>query len=384
MKPFPEPVYVTRPLLPSRDAFDTRLDAVWESRQLTNVGAQHEQLAAALRRYLDVPHVSLFNNGMTALLVALRALGMRGSVVTTPFTFPATPHSLAWAGVEPIFADIDPHTLTLDVEQAARAVREDTTGLLPVHVYGLPCDVEGFEALARDGKLRLLFDGAHVFGTTINGRGIGQFGDMTMFSFHATKLFHTAEGGALACRSEQDSAAADHLKNFGIVNQEEVDVPGINGKMNEVQAALGLAVLDLVPQEVARRRALAERYRGHLTGVRGITLMPQLHGVTESYQYFVIRIDSQEFGVSRDEVQASLQRYNVMTRKYFFPLCSDYPCYRHLPSARPDHLPVATRVVNEVLCLPLYGQLELDAVDRICEMVLSTRPRSTPSPVTAR
>jgi dTDP-4-amino-4,6-dideoxygalactose transaminase len=383
MRPFPEPVYVTRPLLPSLESLTERLRAVWESRQLTNMGVQHERLAHALSTYLDVRHLSLFNNGATALLIALRALGLKGSVVTTPFTFPATPHALVWAGIEPIFADIDPVTLTLDVKAAARAVRADTTGILPVHVYGLPCDVDGFEALAAAERLKLLFDGAHVFGTTIGGRGIGQFGDMTMFSFHATKLFHTAEGGALACRTQEWRAAVDHLKNFGIVNQEEVDVPGINGKLNEVQAALGLAVLELVPEEVTRRRAIAERYRRHFSGVDGITLMPQLPGVSESYQYFVIRIDQQEFGVSRDTVQTTLQAYNVMTRKYFFPLCSDYPCYQHLPSAHRDHLPVASRVVNEVLCLPMYGQLELEAIDRICEMVLSARPRSTPSRVTA-
>lgn len=372
-RPFDERVYVTRPLLPELSEVMSRLEQVWASRWLTNAGAQHEQLEEALRRYLQVPQLSLFNNGTVALLTALRALGLKGSVVTTPFTFPATPHSLVWAGIEPIFCDIDPQRLTIDPAAIEAAIRPDTSAILGVHVYGIPCDVAAISDIARRRGLKVVYDGAHVFGTTIDGQGIGTFGDATMFSFHATKLFHTAEGGALSCTTPELKRTLDHLKNFGILNQEEVDVPGINGKMNELQAALGLAVLDHVDAERAARHAIVERYRANLGGIDGLSLMPQLPGVTDSYQYFVVRIDPASFGRTRDAVQDALKAANVLTRKYFFPLCSDYPCYRQLSSAAPPGLPVAHRAVREVLCLPLYGTLPLDAVDRICGMLLALR-----------
>ena len=371
--PFDEPIFVTRPLLPPLAEVVSRLEAVWASRWLTNAGAQHEQLEAALRAHLGVPELSLFNNGTIALMTAMRALDLSGSVVTTPFTFPATPHSLVWSRIEPVFCDIDPETLTIDPVAVEAAIRPDTTAILGVHVYGVPCHVEALQGIADRHGLKVVYDGAHVFGTTINGRGIGAFGDITMFSFHATKLFHTAEGGALACQTPAMKVSVDHLKNFGILNQDEVDLPGINGKMNELQAALGLAVLDHVDEEVAARRALVDRYRSRLAGVAGLTMMPQLPGVTESYQYFVIRIDRLAFGRSRDDVQASMKAANVLTRKYFFPLCSDYPCYQGLASARPEGLPVAHQAVQEVLCLPIYGTLGLDAVDRICDLLLALR-----------
>jgi dTDP-4-amino-4,6-dideoxygalactose transaminase len=378
MIPSVEPIYVSRPLLPPLDELTARLEEVWASRWLTNGGAQHERLEEALRLYLGAPHLSLFNNGTIALLTAVRALGCTGSVVTTPFTFPATPHVLAWSGIEPVFCDIDPVSLTIDPEGAEAAIRGDTTAILGVHVYGVPCDGVRLQALASRRALRLLYDGAHAFGTTIAGAGIASLGDATMFSFHATKLFHTAEGGALTTRDAPLKAAFDHLKNFGICNQEEVDVPGINGKLNELQAALGLAVLEHVAHEVERRRAIVARYRAHLGGVEGLTLMPEPPGVVTSCQYFVIRIEERSFGASRDAVQANLRQHNVLTRKYFYPLCSDYPCYNHLPSAHPSNLPVARRVAEEVLCLPIYGDLPLDAVDRICEMLLALRATAVP------
>jgi dTDP-4-amino-4,6-dideoxygalactose transaminase len=378
MIPFAEPIYVSRPLLPPLEELTERLGEVWISRWLTNGGAQHERLEEALRLHLGAPHLSLFNNGTIALLTAVRALGCTGSVITTPFTFPATPHVLAWSGIEPVFCDIDPVTLTIDPEGVEAAIRKDTTGILAVHVYGLPCDVVRLQALATRRGLRLLYDAAHAFGTTVAGAGIAAFGDTAMFSFHATKLFHTAEGGALATGAAQLKAAFDHLRNFGICNQEEVDVPGINGKMNEIQAALGLAVLEHVAQEVERRRAIVARYRAHLGGIEGLTLMPEPPGVVTSCQYFVIRIEEGSFGATRDAVQASLRQYNVLTRKYFYPLCSDYPCYRGLKSAAAANLPVAHRVAEEVLCLPIYGDLPLDAVDRICEMLLALRAAAVP------
>src|SRR5688572_30641370 len=370
LRPFDDPIYVTRPLLPALPELMAKLEEVWAAQWLTNAGAQHEQLESALRDYLGVPQLSLFNNGTIALITAFPALELTGSVVTTPFTFPATPHSLVWSRLEPIFCDIDPVRLTLDPAAVEAAIRPDTTAILGVHVYGTPCHVHELQKIADRRGLKLLYDGAHVFGTTIDGRGIGTFGDVTMFSFHATKLFHTAEGGALACGSAELKASIDHLKNFGILNQEEVDMPGINGKMNELQAALGLVVLDHVAEELERRRAIAARYRERLGGITGLRLLPQLEGVSESYQYFVIRIDAAAFGQSRDQIQGALKAHNVLTRKYFFPLCSEYPCYRTLESSDRSRLPVAHQVVNEVLCLPLYGTLPLDVVDRVCEMLL--------------
>lgn len=371
IKRFEEPIYVTRPLLPPLEAVHARLAQIWEARWLTNDGAQHVELTAALGAYLRVPNVSLFNNGTIALLAAVRALGMRGEVITTPFTFPATPHAISWSGATPVFCDIDPETMTINPAAIEELITPRTTGILAVHVYGIPCDVSALQAIANRRGLKLVYDAAHAFGTRLNGAGIGTFGDASMFSFHATKLFHTAEGGALTSASAESKTAFDHLKNFGILNQEEVDVVGINGKMNELQAALGLAVLDCVADEVRLRQAVIGRYRQRLAGVAGLTVMPEPAGVESSCQYFVVRIDGAAFGANRDEVFEFLKEHNVLARKYFYPLCTDYACYRDLPSAAPGRLPVASRIVHEVLCLPLYGTLALADVDAICDIVLA-------------
>jgi dTDP-4-amino-4,6-dideoxygalactose transaminase len=296
IKPFDEPIYVTRPLLPPLADLNDRLREIWNARWLTNAGEQHERLGRAIREHLGVPQVSLFNNGTIALLAAVRALDMRGEVITTPFTFPATPHAISWSGATPVFGDIDPVRMTLDPAQVERLITPETTGILAVHVYGIPCDVVALQAVADRHGLKLVYDAAHAFGTRIDGVGIGNFGDASMFSFHATKLFHTAEGGALTCASATTREAFDHLKNFGILDQEAVDVVGINGKMNELQAALGLAVLDCVSEELRLRRAIIERYRKRLAGIAGLTLMPELPGIESSCQYFVVRVDDRAFG----------------------------------------------------------------------------------------
>jgi dTDP-4-amino-4,6-dideoxygalactose transaminase len=373
VKPFPETIYVTRPLLPPLDAVTRRLKDVWSTQWLTNAGAQHDALETAIREYLDVRELSLFNNGTIALLCAIRALGLRGEVITTPFTFPATPHALSWSGITPVFADIDPVRLTLDPQRVEERITSKTTGILGVHVYGVPCDVEGLRAVAARHNLKIVYDAAHAFGARLHARGIGLFGDATMFSFHATKLFHTAEGGAIACGDPALRQRIDRLKNFGIVNQEMVESVGLNGKMNELQAALGLAVLDCMADELSKRRRILDAYRRLLGAVPGIRFMPEIEGSESSYQYCVIRIDAREFGRSRDEVHAELKAFNVHTRKYFYPLCSDYPSYRSLPTSDPEGLPVARAAVNEVLCLPLYGGLEMSAVEQICEIVVSSR-----------
>ncbi len=376
IRPFGEPVYVTRPLLPSLASLERRLGDIWQAQWLTNGGEQHVQLERALAGHLGVEQLSLFNNGTIALLAAVRALGLAGEVITTPFTFPATPHVLAWAGITPVFADIDPVRLTLDPARVDALITSQTTAILGVHVYGVPCDVDALADLAERRGLRLLFDAAHAFGVRVNGRGIGTFGDATMFSFHATKLFHTAEGGAIACADPSLRHRIDRLKNFGIADQETVECVGLNGKMNELQAALGLEVLACMEPEVDNRRSILSMYRRRLSDVHGITLMPELAGVESSYQYCAIRIDSEAFGASRDDVHRTLKSYNVFARKYFYPLCSDYDCYRGLPSANPACLPVARAAASQVLCLPLYGSLDPSTVDTICDIVLSVKNRS--------
>jgi dTDP-4-amino-4,6-dideoxygalactose transaminase len=375
MKPFAEPVYVTSPLLPPLEVVTARLKDVWASRWLTNNGRQNELLESALRTYLGVPQLSLFNNGTVALLVAVRALDLRGEVITTPFTFPATPHALAWTGITPVFADVDPVRLTLDPARVADAITPRTTGILGVHVYGLPCDVQALQQVANRYGLKVLYDGAHAFGTTLNGAGIGTFGDMTMYSFHATKLFHTAEGGALACRDAQTREQVNRLKNFGILGPEAVGGIGLNGKMSEMQAALGLAVLDCLDAEIEARAQLLALYRRLLGDIPGITMMPQIAGVQTNHQYCVIRVDEERFGSSRDDIHVELHRHNVISRKYFFPLCSEYECYRDLESSDPKRLPVATMAAEQVLCLPLYGSLPPTVVESICEIVGATVSR---------
>lgn len=367
--PFEQPVYVTRPLLPPLAQFCAELEPVWRSAWLTNAGAQHQALERELADWLGAPHLSLFNNGTTALLVACRALRIGGEVVTSPFTFPATAHALTWSGATPVFADVDPETMNITAATVEPLLTGATTAILGVHVYGLPCDVHGLARLAGARGLKLVYDGAHAFGTTVGGEPIARFGDATMFSFHATKLFHTAEGGALALRDAGLKAQVDLLKNFGIRNEDEVAAVGINGKMNELQAALGRAVLRLVGAERERRARIAAIYRNRLGAVPGLRLVAVPAGVGDSHQYLVLRVREDAAGCSRDTLHARLKRFNIVSRRYFRPLCSDYECYRSLPSAQPARLPHAHRVAAEVLSLPYYGALADDDVHRVCDAI---------------
>ena len=372
--PFVNPIYVTRPLLPDLSAFTAWLRDVWESKWLTYNGGQHKLLEDRLRAFLRVPSLSLFNNGTIALIVACQSQQLSGEVITTPFTFPATPHVLSWNNVRPVFCDIDPVTMNIDPRRIESMITPQATGILAVHVFGAPCAVGAIQEIADRHGLRVVYDAAHAFGVEIDGQGIGTFGDVSMFSFHATKLFHTAEGGALTFRDPNLKPRIDLLKNFGIKNEETVLMPGINGKMNELQAALGLVLLECIEDERAKRRALLETYRACLLDTDGISLATvDPPGVTQSYQYFVLRINEEQFGCSRDRVYREFKQYNVMTRKYFYPLCSDYDCYRDLPSAHPSGLPEAQRVAREVLAMPFYGGLTADDVERICTILKGLR-----------
>lgn len=368
-RPFDQPVFVTRPLLPPLEGYIERLREIWASGWLANGGDQHQRLESALAGHLGSPHLSLFNNGTLGLIVACQALRLSGEVITTPFSFPATPHVLSWNAVTPVFADVEPGTMNIDPARIESLITGRTTGILGVHVYGTPCQVDAIDDLARNYGLKVIYDGAHAFGAQIDGRPIASFGDATMFSFHATKLFHTAEGGALAVRDAPTKQRIDLLKNFGIKNEHEVVLPGINGKMSELSAALGLEVLACVDAERAKRQRVADIYLSRLARHEGVVALRPPANVRDSLQYFVIRIDAQHTGVSRDQLHERLRTCNIVTRKYFYPLCSQYSCYRHLPSAQPDQLPVATRLSTQVLCLPFFGGLTDEDAHRICDAI---------------
>jgi len=369
MRKFEKPIFVTRPLLPDLEKLKEKLGEVWDTKWLTNNGTQHQLLENKIAEILKVPGLSLFNNGTIALIVACQSLRLSGEVITTPFTFPATPHVLSWNGIKPVFCDIDPVIMTIDAQKIESMITSRTTAILGVHIFGSPCDVIKIQEIADKHGLKVIYDAAHAFGTEIDGIGVGNYGDISMFSFHATKLFHTAEGGALAFKDQSIKSHIDYLKNFGIKNEEEVVMPGINGKLNEIQAVLGLLVLDMIDDERNKREAVLAAYKRCLAGIPGITIVDLPKEVKNSYQYFVIRINEKLFGRSRDEVYEKLKEYNVFTRKYFYPLCSEYACYRHLPSANPANLPVAHQIVNETLALPFYGGLSTDEVENICEII---------------
>ena len=378
MKPFDRPIYITRPILPKLDEINNHLQEIWEAQWLTNNGRQHMLLEQRLLDVLKVSYLSLFNNGTIALMVACQSLRLAGEVITTPFSFPATPHVLTWNGIKPIFCDIDPVTMNINADKIESMITPQTTAILAVHVFGTPCDTGRIQEVADRYGLSVIYDAAHAFGVEIKGKGIGTYGNISMFSFHATKLFHTAEGGALTFNDKDLKPRIDLLKNFGIKNEEEVIMPGINGKMNELQAALGLVVLDYIEEEKRKRKVLFETYREGLKDVEGIyPAVDDGPAIKHSYQYLVIRIDEKAFGASRDYVCDELQKYNVFARKYFYPLCSDYACYKSLPSSNPYNLPVANKVAREVLTLPFYGGLTQDDVVNICNILKSFRGKGS-------
>jgi len=375
IKPFKDKIYITRPLLPALNEFNDKLKEVWQVQWLTNNGHQHQLLEQKLKKTLKVPNISLFNNGTIALIVACQSLRLTGEVITTPFTFAATPHVLTWNRIKPVFCDIDPVTMNIDANKIESMITPETTGILAVHVFGSPCDTRKIQDIADRYGLKVIYDAAHAFNAEIDDAGIGNFGDISMFSFHATKLFHTAEGGALTFNDPNLKSRIDLLKNFGIKNEEEVIMPGINGKMNELQAVMGLCILEHVNEERKRRETLFNVYKENLSGIEGISFLniKNNNKVKPSFQYFVIRIDEKKFGRSRDEVYNAYKDYNVFTRKYFHPLCSSYSCYKHLPSSAKANLPAANKIVNEVLSMPFYGGLSAVDVEKICSILRSMK-----------
>ncbi|MDP2904974.1 MAG: DegT/DnrJ/EryC1/StrS family aminotransferase [Candidatus Omnitrophota bacterium] len=366
---FDAPVFITRPDLPVLSELDGYLAKIWSSGWVTNNGAYHGILENELAKYLKVKDISLFCNGTLALQIGINALGLKGEVITTPFTFAATPHVLYWNGIKPVFCDIEEDTYNIDVNKIEALITRETTAILPVHVFGVPCNVEKLASIGRKHGLKIVYDAAHSFGVRVRGVGIGNFGDAAMFSFHATKIFTTIEGGSLVCNERALKEKVDYLKNFGIKNEEEVVGPGTNAKMNEIQAAIGLIQLKKIDDEIKKRKALTGIYRRELTNVPGIIFSTDMDGVEHNYQYFVIRVVAKDYGAGRDALFDLLRKMNIIVRKYFYPLCSHYPCYSSLPSASPANLPVAERISGAVLSFPLYGRLPESTVKTICAII---------------
>jgi len=366
-----EPIYVTRPFLPPLEEFNEYLKRIWESKQLTNKGPYHELFERKLAEYLNVKYVSLFSNGTLALISALQTLRITGEVITTPFSFVATTHALNWNGIKPVFCDVDTITYNIDPKKIEAAITPKTTAILPVHVYGNPCDVAAIQEIAGTYGLKVIYDACHAFGVAINGNSVLNFGDLSVLSFHATKVFTTFEGGAIICHDETTKKRIDFLKNFGFAGETTVVAPGINAKMNEFQSALGILQLKYIDQSIQKRKEIAEYYRQHLRGLPGISFFEDLPGVRHNYQYFPIVVDKNGFGKSRDEVYDALKKKNIFSRKYFYPLISQFPTYRGLDSAQPGNLPVAEEITQKILCLPIYADLGINQVKEICEIILS-------------
>lgn len=366
---FPEPIYVTRPVFPDIQQYQTYLNRVWETGWLTNEAYWHQEFAQALKDYLGVKELVLFCNGTIALLVALKVLELgEGEVITTPFTFPATAHVIAWNGLKPVFCDIDRTTYGLDPKRVEEAITTRTKAILPVHVYGLPCDVDAFNQISKKYSIPVIYDSAHTFGCRYRGVALCSYGDLSVLSFHATKLFTTAEGGALICSSPEQAKYAYYLKNFGIADEETVVGVGINGKMSELSACFGLAVLPMVEMEIQQRRRVFEQYQQELNGVQGIKTIEIPSELQWNYAYFPIEVED-IYGISRDELYRRLRRCNVFVRKYFFPLCNKIPCYESGSLSMSFPCPVAEDVSQRILCLPIYGNLSNDVVIKICEMI---------------
>jgi dTDP-4-amino-4,6-dideoxygalactose transaminase len=364
-----DPVYVTRPFLPPLEELLPYLEQIWVNRQLTNGGPFHQQLEQALCEYLGVEHISLFANGTLALVTALQALRITGEVITTPYSFVATAHSLLWNGIKPVFVDIDPETFNLDPAKIEAAITPQTTAILPVHVYGRSCDTGKIQKIADTYGLKVIYDAAHAFGVEDEGGSILRHGDLSILSFHATKVFTTFEGGAIVSPDEKTKKRIDYLKNFGFVDEVTVVAPGINGKMNEFQAAVGLAQLNHMGSVLAEREAIDRRYRELLADISGIRFLDRSTSKRSNYSYFPILV-ARDYPLSRDELYDRLRERGIYARRYFYPLISEFPMYRGFPSAR-GGLTVAGNTAREVLCLPIYPGLCLQQIELISEVIAS-------------
>lgn len=360
--------YITEPSLPPLDEFLPYLEKIWENKRLTNSGPFHEEFESKLAEYLNVDHLSLFANGTLALVTALQTLRITGEVITTPYTFPATVHSLLWNNIKPVFADINPLHFDLNPRKIEEAITPQTTAILPVHVYGHPCNIDAIQEIADNYGLKVIYDAAHTFGVRYGGQSLCSFGDLSILSFHATKVFNTFEGGAIICQDLKTKKRIDYLKNFGFVNETTVVAPGINGKMNEFQAALGVLQLHHIEQDISKRKTIDRMYRIALSEIKGILCPPLPETITHNYSYFPILVDS-SYPLKRDELYEKLQSHNIFVRRYFYPLISDLPMYRGLQSANKNNLPIAHEVSNKILCLPIFPALEQTTVKQIIQII---------------
>lgn len=364
-----EQITVTSPLLPDLDEFNTLLKEIWDSKWITNNGRFHRQLEQELASYLKVPYISLFTNGTLPLITALQALRITGEVITTPYSFVATTHSLWWNGIKPVFVDVDPATCNLDPSKIEAAITPKTTAIMPVHCYGKPCDTKAIQEVADKYGLKVIYDAAHAFGVEVDGESILNAGDMSTLSFHATKVYNTIEGGAMVMQDEQTKKRIDYLKNFGFANETTVVAPGINSKMDEIRAAYGLLNLRQVDAAIEARRNVAKRYREALRDVPGITFFEDMPGVRHNYSYFPIFVDAEKFGRTRDQLYFDMKAADVLGRRYFYPLISDFSTYRSLPSATRENLPVAYRLADTVLCLPMHHALTDEEIERVLNCI---------------
>ena len=365
-----KPITVTQPCLPPLEEFMPYLQQIWENKWLTNNGPLHQQLEKELTEYLGVKYISVFSNGTLALITALQALNITGEVITTPFSFVATTHSLWWNKIKPVFVDIEPEYLNLDPAKIEAAITPQTTAIMPVHVYGNPCKVDEIQHIADKHGLKVIYDAAHAFGVKINGNSVLNYGDLSVLSFHATKVYSTIEGGAIICHTEEMKHHIDNLKNFGFRGETVVEEPGINAKLNEVQAAYGLLQLKYVDSFIDRRKEITELYRSLLKNTPGIRFLNDMPDVSHGYSYFPILIDKEKFGKYRDEVYEMLKENNIFGRRYFYPLISNFEPYSKLISSNEDNLLVATKASEEVLCLPIFVELEDEQVHYITELIL--------------
>ena len=363
-------ITVTSPLLPDLGEFNELLRQIWDSKWITNNGQFHQRLEKELAEYLGVPYISLFTNGTLPLLTALQALRITGEVITTPYSFVATTHSIWWNGCKPVFVDIDPKTGNIDPDKIEAAITPKTTAIMPVHVYGKPCDTKRIQEIADRYGLKVIYDAAHAFGVKVDGESVLNAGDLSTLSFHATKVFNTIEGGAMVMHDEATKKRIDYLKNFGFAGETTVVGPGINSKMDEMRSAYGLLNLRQVDAAIEARHKVAVRYRDALRGVKGISFFDDMPGVRHNYSYFPVFVDAEEYGMTRDELYSKMKAANVLGRRYFYPLISEFSTYRGLESAKPENLPNAHRMADSVICLPMHHALSDEDVDRVLDCII--------------